>query len=306
MSGTLTPPASGPSLASVPTNRHAWRPRDDGPLSLPSRPGEPTWEIAERAYPRQGSWSEGEYLRLSRLSDRRVEFVDGALDFHGTVSRPSAVGEPTWEVAEFCFPRQGTWTEGEYLAVRPAVEGRVEFIHGTLDFHEMVDWAHGLLCRWLFLWLHESAAASGGGEVQFAPVTVESGEIDREPDLFVLRPGVRRAGRRSPDADDLLAAFEVVSRSRRSVTRDRVTKRAEYAAAGIPEYWIVDPRPDADPGDGGPPGPHIVVLTLSDGATPGAGTYAEHGTFRPGDTATSPALPGLACDVAALFAAAEG
>ena len=26
--------------------------------------------------------------------------------------------------------------------------------------------------------------------------------------------------------------------------RDLVTKRLEYAQAGIPEYWIVDPRTD--------------------------------------------------------------
>ena len=33
---------------------------------------------------------------------------------------------------------------------------------------------------------------------------------------------------------------EVVSR--RGETRDYVTKREEYLALGIPEYWIVDPR----------------------------------------------------------------
>ena len=45
--------------------------------------------------------------------------------------------------------------------------------------------------------------------------------------------------------------MEVVSDGDEDHRRDRETKRDEYAKAGIPEYWIVDPelgqitRPDA-------------------------------------------------------------
>ena len=42
--------------------------------------------------------------------------------------------------------------------------------------------------------------------------------------------------------------------------RDLVEKRADYAEAGIAEYWIADPRDQT-----------IRVLTLQDGA------YVEHG-----------------------------
>ncbi len=215
---------------------------------------------------------------------------------------PSQVGEPTWEVAEDLFPKQGDWTEEEYFDLAGRIGRRVEFVRGFLDFHGMVSWAHALLCRFLYDWLRANHDVCGGAEPLFAPATVQvvPGEIDREPDVFLLRPGVARGGRRYPSGDDLLAAYEVVSPDRRDVQRDRVHKRAEYAAAGIPEYWIVDPRPEADLGDGGPAGPHVLVLTLPDGAD----EYVEHGTFRPGDTATSPNLSGLTCDVAALFAAA--
>ena len=66
--------------------------------------------------------------------------------------------------------------------------------------------------------------------------------------------------------------------------RDLVVKRADYAEAAIPEYWIVDPRVDT-----------ITVLKL-------AGTgYVEHGVFARGGTATSALLDGLAVDVTALF-----
>jgi Uma2 family endonuclease len=52
--------------------------------------------------------------------------------------------------------------------------------------------------------------------------------------------------------------------------RDVVTKRADYAEAGIPEYWIVDPHRET-----------ITVLRLS-----GKG-YAEHGVFRRGQRTNS-------------------
>lgn len=44
----------------------------------PSTIGEPTWEIAH-LFPEQGTWSEDEYLALD--SNRRIEFVDGQLEF---------------------------------------------------------------------------------------------------------------------------------------------------------------------------------------------------------------------------------
>ena len=46
--------------------------------------------------------------------------------------------------------------------------------------------------------------------------------------------------------------------------RDLVVKRADYAEAAIPEYWIVDPRVET-----------VTVLTLAGGA------YVEHGVFSP-------------------------
>lgn len=61
----------------------------------------------------------------------------------------------------------------------------------------------------------------------------------REPDLYVCRRAAIDAGR--VHAGDLLLAVEVMSPS--SVSTDRVTKPAQYAAAGIPHYWRVEPEP---------------------------------------------------------------
>ncbi|MFH5805511.1 Uma2 family endonuclease [Alienimonas sp. DA493] len=289
MSGLLTPSGRSPA-------RSAWQEREDGLPSVTSRPGEPTWEIAERMYPRQGDWTEEEYLRVRSLSDRTVEFVGGFLDFHGEVRRASAPGEPTWEVAEFAYPRQGAWTEEEYFEVEAACEGTVEFVDGVLDFHAMPDFVHADLHHFLFKLFDGFCEATGAGFVRSGQLTVRGlpANRNREPDLLVLKPQTQR-GRGYPSPDDVLIVVEVVSPDRNSVERDYVTKRAEYAAGRIGEYWIVDATDPADP--------RVTVLTLSDGQD--STRYREHGVFRPGDEATSRTWPSLTCDVAALFAAAE-
>ena len=61
----------------------------------------------------------------------------------------------------------------------------------------------------------------------------------REPDLLFLADAndPRRQDAYWTGAD---LVIEVVSRD--DPQRDLVTKRSEYAQAGIPEYWIVDPQ----------------------------------------------------------------
>lgn len=84
----------------------------------------------------------------------------------------------------------------------------------------------------------------------------------------------------SPRYADL--AVEVVSPD--DPARDYEEKRADYAAAGIAEYWIVDPEHAT-----------ITVLSLR------GDEYSEHGLFASDEVATSPLLEGLAVDVAAVF-----
>jgi Uma2 family endonuclease len=66
--------------------------------------------------------------------------------------------------------------------------------------------------------------------------------------------------------------------------RDTRVKRGEYAAARIPEYWIVNPMDDT-----------VTVLTLVDQA------YVEHGVFRRGDEVSSVLLDGFTVPVHAVF-----
>ncbi len=69
-------------------------------------------------------------------------------------------------------------------------------------------------------------------------------------------------------------------------SRDYVVKRTDYAEAGIPEYWIIDPRPRAQT---------ATVLTLRDDS------YIEHGSYTRGDIATSALLDGFRVDVESVF-----
>ena len=113
----------------------------------------------------------------------------------------------------------------------------------------------------------------------------------REPDRVVLLDGEdpRRGSAFWTGAD---LCVEVVSPD--DPDRDYEAKRIDYAAAGVTEYWIVDPRPRT-PQDAR--GRTIRVLTLADGA------YRET-AFEEGETARSVLLDGFEIDVTACLAGA--
>jgi Uma2 family endonuclease len=72
-----------------------------------------------------------------------------------------------------------------------------------------------------------------------------------------------------------------------NVERDTVIKRADYAQAGIPEYWIVNPEEGT-----------VTVLKFEDGV------YMTHGVFVRGEIATSVLLVDFAVNVDAVCGAA--
>jgi Uma2 family endonuclease len=75
---------------------------------------------------------------------------------------------------------------------------------------------------------------------------------------------------------------EIVSPDRPE--RDTEENPVDYAEAGIPEYWIVNPLDQT-----------ITVLSLNGAA------YATHSVFGRGDLATSALLEGFAVSVAQVF-----
>ncbi len=196
-------------------------------------------------------------------------------------TRNGANGQPTWDVA-MLFPEQGTWSVEEYLAL-PG-NRLVEYSAGYLEVLPVPTPRH----QWILLFLYrqfEAFIAPQGGLVLTAPLRVRlwRGKF-REPDLVFLCARHRhRAGKEFWDGADLV--MEVVSEAPKDRRRDLVTKRREYAQAGIPEYWIVDPARK-----------RILVLARK------GKSYVVRGTYRPGGQARSALLESFTVDVAAAFA----
>lgn len=102
-----------------------------------------------------------------------------------------------------------------------------------------------------------------------------------QPDAFYVgdRTKVTKANIQGPP--DLVV--EVLSPS--NARKDAIRKRRLYERFGVPEFWIVPLHED-----------RIEVMRLGPDDR-----YGDPVLFHPGDTLTSPLLPGLELDVAAIF-----
>ena len=114
------------------------------------------------------------------------------------------------------------------------------------------------------------------------------GESAVEPDLLYISASRRHiiAYRGCEGAPDLVV--EILSPSSRG--HDSAVKRELYARHGVLEYWIIDPDRET-----------LLALTAPV-ASDGIGEYARETLYQSGDTLTTERIPGLAIDVAAIFA----
>lgn len=197
--------------------------------------------------------------------------------------------EPAWEVA-YLFPPQGYWSEAEYIRLDNSATRRIELVDGRIEVLTVPTELHQLIVAFFYKALDKFVSERKLGLVLFAGLRVRLrlGEI-REPDVVFMR--AENAARRGEDfwhGADLV--MEVVSASAQDRKRDLEEKRAAYARAGIPEYWILDPEQQ-----------QILVLRLE------GEQYVSHGEFKSGDRAHSATLAGFTLDVvAALRGDVEG
>ena len=154
--------------------------------------------------------------------------------------------EPAWEIAQL-FPTQGQWSEEDYLELD--TNHLIEYSHGYIEVLEMPTELHQDIVFILAQLLAQFVKAHALGKVLFAPLRVKLGPKKyREPDiLFMFKEHSARRGQQYWIGADLV--MEVISPGNRN--HDIVKKRREYAQAGIPEYWLVDPEDKT-----------ITVLTL--------------------------------------------
>ena len=160
----------------------------------------------------------------------------------------------------------------------------VELVQGVLELLPSPTEGHQRLAKRLFVALDTHVREQSLGEVLFAPLSVKLQEgTFRMPDVvFMSSENAGRRGERFWHGADLI--MEVLNPD--DEERDVVVKVGEYARAGVPEYWLADPR-DAS----------LTVYALPERAD----FYEVHGRFEGDGRATSRGLNGFGLTVSEMF-----
>lgn len=179
------------------------------------------------------------------------------------------------------LPLQGLWTEAQYLRLTDETNHLIEFTDGVIEVLPMPTDSHQVLLLFLYDLLKAFIQARGG-KVLVAPlrVRIRPGKY-REPDILLVRDAhdPRRQNAFWLGAD---LVMEIVSPD--NPERDTEQKPVDYADAGIPEYWIINPLDET-----------VSVLNLQDHG------YTERTVYGRGETAASTVLQGFAVCVDEIF-----
>src|SRR5436309_1476254 len=155
-------------------------------------------------------------------------------------------------------------------------DDRVELLDGQIVPMTPIGAAHAACVFRLNNLLARRSRSDTGVSMQNPVVLAERWEP--QPDIAVLgRPG-GLAGAWLPGPSDVLLVVEVADTS---LERDRDVKVPRYAAAGIPEAWLVD----------------LVRDAISVCREPGPGGYSEIVTLTRGEALRPLLLPGVAMAV---------
>jgi Uma2 family endonuclease len=177
---------------------------------------------------------------------------------------------------------QRLWSEREYLALE--IQSRMEYSQGRIRVLPSVTCLHQVVLMAALAQLNDFTKCRQLGRALFLGIRVKLAEGEfREPDIVFLKKE-HFQGRHDEYWEGVDLVMEVLLDDARSRPRDEVTKRREYASAGIPEYWIIDPRDK-----------RITVLALA------GKVYRVHGEFKPGSVANSVLLPGFTLGVDAVL-----
>lgn len=188
----------------------------------------------------------------------------------------SRLGDPPWEIA-MIFPEQGAWDESDFFGLRD--NRSLELNDGMIEVLPLPKKTHEKIVLFLAKFIEAYVIARAiGGLVLASGYKLRTGRKNyRQPDVIYMT--AEQDARSNEDfTTEAELVVEVVSPD--DPSRDYIKKRKEYATAGIPEYWIVDPKKG-----------QIVILRLQ------RGVYREHGCFFAGQQAISHRFPGLAVSV---------
>ena len=180
-------------------------------------------------------------------------------------------------------PQQGDWTYEAYAAL--TADGECyEIVQGVLVMSPSPEFIHQKFVTRLTMYLGQTIILNHLGEVITSPfdVVLAPQEV-YQPDIVVLlNKHLERLQKQCVmGAPDLVV--EVISPS--SKLYDRVNKHMVYEKAGIPEYWLVNPRQQ------------IIELFALEG-----GKYYSLGIFSGEQTLPSRIVPEMAMPVSSFFA----
>ena len=173
-------------------------------------------------------------------------------------------------------------TLAEFLEL-PRMEQRCELLDGVVYMAAFPIPDHQFLATLLSTHLVLQIMETGLGIVYSVAGVVVSDDSALGPDIVIVR--AERVGIIGPtviDGGPPDIVVEVLSSNRHI---DLVRKRARYAAASIPEYWLLDG--DADT---------LIQLELGDD-----GVYQERAVLTAADTLTTPQFPMFSLPLSQLF-----
>lgn len=161
-------------------------------------------------------------------------------------------------------------------------DDRVELLEGVIVTMSPQSPSHAGVVRKLTQWLAGAVGSRASLQIQL-PLNLGEASV-AEPDVAVI------AGR----PEDYMAAHPttallVIEVAESSLIQDRLTKAPLYAAAGIPEYWVVNLRDRC--------------VEVHRRPIPAERRYGESRIAHPGDTLDVAALPAVAIAVAEILPA---
>lgn len=138
------------------------------------------------------------------------------------------------------YERQGDLLTVEEWEALGETECRAELVAGLVVEEEPATWNHnnGQDNLKASLQAQLSREQWAVGRDQGVYLRREFPPTDRVPDLVVIPRAVYDGAKHSVEKTDVVLVVEFLSQGGRR--RDLVVKRAEYAEAGIPHYWIID------------------------------------------------------------------
>lgn len=173
----------------------------------------------------------------------------------------------------------------EYLSYEDSTDNRYELIDGELVTLPPESGLNAYIARYLLVAFISSGLVPlrlisvNACEIQ-VPVLKSGDAANRYPDLVILQEEHWELTQNRLTVTLTMPpprlAIEVVSPGRVGNERDYERKWDQYAARGIPEYWIVNPQKQA-----------VTLLWLE------SGQYLEVGVFRDGTNILSPTFPQL-------------